>query len=135
MKLRSGLTLGMNPDTKAIVETVASLGELYKRGEILLASDNCGSVSNPMHQVNSVYDNFVTLCSNLSVCDMIPGTSITKLDVDKGYWDFKLKGKNWFESFNASSQNPGAAQGDSLPQVRSEFPESSKMPSVSETTC
>ena len=135
MKLRSGLTLGMNSDTKAIVETVASLGELYKRGEILLASDNSDSVSNLMHQVNSVYDNFVTLCSNLSVSDMIPGTSITKLDVDEGYWDFKLKVKNWFESFNASSQNPGAAHGDSLPQVTSEFPESSKMPSVSEPTC
>ena len=58
MKLRSGLTLGMNSDTKAIVATVASLGELYKRGEILLASDNCDSVSNLMHQVNSVHDNF-----------------------------------------------------------------------------
>ena len=32
MKRRSGLTLGMNSETKAIAETVASIGELYKRG-------------------------------------------------------------------------------------------------------
>ena len=117
----------MNSDTKAIVETVASLGELYEQGEILLASDKCDNVSNLMYQVHSVYDNFVTLCSNLSVCDVVFGTSITKLDVDEGYWNFKLKVKNCFESFNASSQNPGAAHGDSLPQVSSEIPESSKI--------
>ena len=49
--------------------------------------------------------------------------------------DFKLKVKNWFESFNASFQNPGAAHGNSLPQVSSEIPEWSKMPDASEPKC
>ena len=41
MKLRSDLTVGMNPDTKTIKRAADSLRDVFKRGEILTASDNC----------------------------------------------------------------------------------------------
>ena len=58
MKLRSGLSVGMNPDTKTIKRAVDSLGELFKQGEILMASDNCNNcdkVTEIISNVNSTY--------------------------------------------------------------------------------
>ena len=40
MKLRSGLSVGMNPDTKAIKRVFDSLGDMFKKGKILMASNN-----------------------------------------------------------------------------------------------
>ena len=99
MKLRSGLSVGMNPDTKAIKRVVDSLGDLFKQGEILMASDNCNNcdkVIEIISNVNSTYDKLIFLCSTISESDVLPGTSLTRLDVDERYWNLKLKAKQWF---------------------------------------
>ena len=106
MKLRSGLSVGMNPDTKAVKGFVDSLGDLFKQGEILMASDNCNNcdkVTEIISNVNSTYDKLIFLCSTTSESDVLPGTSLTRLDVDERYWNFKLKAKQWFESFSDSA--------------------------------
>ena len=91
MKLRSGLSVGMNPDTKALKRVVDSLGDLLKQGEILMVSDNCDKVPEIISSVNSTYDKLVFLCSTISESDVLPGTSLTRLDVDEQYWNFDTK--------------------------------------------
>ena len=116
MKLRSGLSVGMNPDTKAIKRVVDSLGDLFKQGEILMASNNCNNydkVTKIISNVNSTCK-LIFLYSTISESDVLPGTSLTRLDVDERNWNFKLKAKQWFESFSDS------ASGEQT-QVVSEF--------------
>ena len=48
-------------------------------------------------RVISAYDCLASLCYNLSNADLVPGTSITKLDFDSEYWEFKLKVQQWFD--------------------------------------
>ena len=82
MKLRSGLSVDMNPDTKAIKRAVDSLGDMFIRGEFLMASDNCDNVAEIISKVNSTYDKLIFRCSNINKSDELPGTSLTRLDVD-----------------------------------------------------
>ena len=105
MKLKSGLSVGMNPDTKAIKRVFDFLGDLFKQGEILMASDNCNNcdkVTEIISNVNSTYDKLIFLCSTISESDVLPGTS-PRLDDDERYWNFKLNAKQWFESFSDSA--------------------------------
>ena len=102
-KLRSGVSVGMNPDTKAIKRGFDSLGDMFKQGEILMAYDNCNNCDKAteiISNVNSTYDKLIFLCSTISESDVLAGTSLTRLDVDERYWNFKLKAKQWLESFS-----------------------------------
>ena len=87
---------------ESVQRVVASLGEWYKQAEIVLASDNCDSVNELRDNVNSAYNQFNSLCSNLSIgdCDVIIGTSLTRHNVDERYWNFKLEINKWFERFH-----------------------------------
>ena len=61
---------------------------------------------------------------------MLPGTPLTKLDVDEHYWNVKFKAKQWFESFSDSV--PGEqTQIVSEPKVSSQD-ETSRIYTVSE---
>ena len=129
MKLRSGLRLGMDSG-ESVQRVVVSLGEWYKQAEIVLASDNCDSVNELRDNVNSAYNQFNFLCSNLSIgdCDVIIGTSLTRHNVDERYWNFKLEINKWFERFHFQQDT---AQFVSLPEVSS-LAKESRMTSSSE---
>ena len=71
-----------------------------------MASDNCNNcdkVTEIISNFNSTYDKLIFLCSTISESDVLPGTSLTRLDVDERYWNFKLKAKQSFESFSDSA--------------------------------
>ena len=115
---------------ESVQRVVASLGEWYKQAEIVLASDNCDSVNELRDNVNSAYNQFNSLCSNLSIgdCDVIIGTSLTRHNVDERYWNFKLEINKWFERFHFQQDT---AQFVSLPEVSS-LAKESRMTSSSE---
>ena len=97
----------MNPEEVAIAEATASLTELYKASDSLMTkSDNVDEMKVLVTRVNSAYDCLTSLCSNLSNADLVPGTSITKLDFDSEYWEFKLKVQQWFDKMQTGIIEP-----------------------------
>ena len=97
----------MNPEEVAIAEATASLTELYKSSDSLMTkSDNVDEMKVLVTRVNSAYDCLTSLCSNLSNADLVPGTSITKLDFDSEYWEFKLKVQQWFDKTQTGKIEP-----------------------------
>ena len=108
MKLRSGRVYNtMNHKEVAIAEATASLTELYKASDSLMTkSDNVDEMKVLVTRVNSAYDCLTSLCSNLSNADLVPGTSITKLDFDSEYWKFKLKVQQWFDKMQTGIIEP-----------------------------
>ena len=65
--------------------------------------NNCDKVAEIISNVNSTFHKLIFLCSTISESDVLPSTSLTRLDVDERYWNFKLKSKQWFESFSDSA--------------------------------
>ena len=97
----------MNFEEVAIAEATASLTELYKASDSLMTkSDNVDEMKVLLTRVNSAYDCLTSLCSNLSNADLVPGTSITKLDFDSEYWEFKLKVQQWFDKMQTGIIEP-----------------------------
>jgi len=41
----------------------------------------------------------------MSKTDLIPSTSMTKLDLDYGHWEFKLRAQQWFDQLSSTSGN------------------------------
>ena len=108
MKLRSGRVYNtVNPEEVAIAEAAASLTELYKASDSLMSkNDNVDEMKVLVTRVNSAYDCLKFLCSNLTNADLVPGTSITKLDFDSEYWVFKLKVQQWFDKMQTGKIEP-----------------------------
>ena len=130
MKLRSGHTCGtMNPHPQTIVNAVLKLNELYKIGEQLIAyPENADRMKGLLVEVNNVYDLFTSLCSHLTYSDVIPGNTVTKLDFDIGYWEFKQIVQEWFNSLKdtvVELKSP-AQEPDSIQKSRA----NSEMPTV-----
>ena len=72
----------MNPEEVAFENATASPTELYKAYDSLITkSYNIDEMKVLVTRVNSAYDCLTSLCSNLSNADLVPGTSITKLDL------------------------------------------------------
>ena len=142
MELRSGrICHAMNPvNEKVISEAVASLIELYKKADILMTDmSNVNDIQSFLPDVNSAYDRLVSLCSNLNDNDPIPSTSLSKLDVDAGYWGFKAKVQHWLDKASSSNVDSGQYRRDARSPVSSGQMVSSRnqpavsMPSIGQT--
>ena len=70
-------------------------------------SDNVDEMKVLVTRFNSAYDCLTSLCSNLSNVDLVPCTSISKLDFDAEYWEFKLKVQQWFDKMQTGELEPG----------------------------
>ena len=97
----------MKPEEVAIAEATSLLTELYKASDSLMTkSDNVDEMKVLVTWVNPAYDCLTSLCSYLSNADLVPGTSITKLDFDSEYWEFKLKVQQWFDKMQTGIIEP-----------------------------
>ena len=98
MKLRSG-HMYANTDSDQICAAITKLSDLYLLGRNLMESfDNVSRVKTLIDDVNLAYDNLCSLTSDLDNNTTLPGTSLTRLDFEVGYWDFKEKVQKWLTS-------------------------------------
>ena len=61
---------------------------------------NAGKMSELLTKVNFAYDFFTFLSSDLVPGDFIQGSSVTKLDFNTGYGEFKQRVQQWFDSLS-----------------------------------